>query len=56
MIEPRLNPRFTGCITFWAVGCAFAVGSGNEYIGLENFFFSELDTHHFPQWFFQVKV
>lgn len=41
------------CITFWAVGCAFAVGSGNEYIGLENFFFSELDTHHFPQWFFQ---
>ncbi|TRY67021.1 hypothetical protein TCAL_02271 [Tigriopus californicus] len=42
-----------GVLSFWAVGSGFSIGSGNFFIGLEHFFFNELDSHHFPQWFFQ---
>lgn len=42
-----------GVVSFWAVGSAFSIGSGNFFLGLEHFFFNELDSHHFPQWFFQ---
>lgn len=47
------NWVFPGVVSFWAVGSAFSIGSGNFFLGLEHFFFNELDSHHFPQWFFQ---